>query len=518
MEPEIEEKEREEEETTAKLNLRSLVPLVLVGLVDAISFMVVSPSLVFYVLQLGGTKEQYGLVLSVFSFASFTFKPILGYWSDRSGETFRLPFLGSLALSCLGGFLYFLASAWTGRAAIYMVVLGRFLSGVGAANSALGFAYMALMVPPEAMTQASAALSMTRVLGMAAAPSLNVFLQNVHGHVGHLQINPLNSVGLMLVILNLLSFGMIYWLLEDPPEHVKQRDSTIIKVDDNDDAKENNRNFWKAVWSLEILTPILTILGLNANFQLLETGLAPATSHALRWGPVEVSTLFGVNAVLIFLVILLTFQLSAAGVSDQSLLVTGLLVSIVGYSLMYFLWTATASMFSFILPVVLSTVAFPFLGAPSRSLFTKVVAASEQLRRHQGTMQAVLSMAASVAGFAAPGLIAAFVLRTPDQVEASRDHRELSPWALFAPAVSTVTLVCVLYLECYPTEREQVVEPEEDKIPCETDSLLAPMGQYVPTRFHPRTEAHRRHSVTIMGIPQFHPSIKPPRRKTIAVI
>jgi hypothetical protein len=42
---------------------RLLLPQALVGLVDSISFMIIAPSLVFYVLQQGGTKEQYGIIL-----------------------------------------------------------------------------------------------------------------------------------------------------------------------------------------------------------------------------------------------------------------------------------------------------------------------------------------------------------------------------------------------------------------------------------------------------------------------
>jgi hypothetical protein len=59
-------------------------------------------------------------------------------------------------------------------------------------------------------------------------------------------------------------------------------------------------------------------------------------------------------------------------------------------------------------------------------------------------------MAASVSGFLAPGLIAAFVLRTPDQVSASRHGRELAPGALAAPLSSLIVLIGVVYLRRHP--------------------------------------------------------------------
>ena len=143
-----------------------LLPQALTGLVDSISFMVVSPSVIFYVRALGGTKEQYGVILSAFSFASFLCKPCLGYWCDRSGYKFRAPYLASLIAAMLGGILYFAASgASSPHVAIATVFLGRLLGGVGAANSTLGFTYIAQMIPHDKMTKFSTVLSMMRVLG-----------------------------------------------------------------------------------------------------------------------------------------------------------------------------------------------------------------------------------------------------------------------------------------------------------------------------------------------------------------
>jgi len=475
---------------------RLLIPQCLVGLIDAISFMVVAPSIVFYVLSLGGTKEQYGAILSVFSFASFSAKPILGYWCDKSGGLFRTPYLTSIAVAALGGLLYFLASAFSSSItlALLMVALGRFLGGVGAANSTLGFTYIAQVVPDNQMTKANAALSMVRVLGMAAGPGFNALLAGVDGSFFGVKIDPLNSIGLVLFVANLFSFVVMYILLEEPPESTKPESDSV------NDADSRGWNFWKACLSLEILVPIAAILCLNASFQLLETGLAPAGSDALGWSPVEVSTVFGFNAIFIFVVILLTFKLSAMGVSDSALLVTGLIISTVGYTSMYLWWEADTTLWKFVAPVAVSTMAFPFIGAPTRSIFTQIVAGNKYLCGHQGTMQAILSMSASVAGFAAPGLIAAYVLRTPDEVDASRDHRELTSYALFAPIFSLITLAGVVYLIVNPPvlEEDEVAEEELS----ETTGLLLPPALRTPTGFHPRTEAHRRHSVALMGISQ----------------
>ena len=152
-------------------------------------------------------------------------------------------------------------------------------------------------------------------------------------------------------------------------------------------------------------------------------------------------------------------------------------------------------------------------------------------------MQAVMSMAASVAGFAAPGLIAAFVLRTSDQIEASADHRAFTPWALFAPVCSIIVLVGFLYMGYFApaapatpegVDWDQVIaegEEDKEKVPTERTSLLAggvlPHGLEIPRHFHPLTEAHRRQTITIMGVPQisFHSSVDKRKisRHTMAV-
>lgn len=88
--------------------------------------MVTSPSLVFYILQSGGTYKQYGITLAAFSFSSL-FKPVLGLWCDKSGGKFRAPYLtSSISVAALGGFVYFMASQFQGKTAIALIFMGRF--------------------------------------------------------------------------------------------------------------------------------------------------------------------------------------------------------------------------------------------------------------------------------------------------------------------------------------------------------------------------------------------------------
>ena len=87
-----------------------VIVLAVAGLVDAVSWMIITPSLILYVTELGSIKEAYGLTLGAFSFAFFIAKPPLGWLPDQRG--FRgFPFLISFTIAAAGGLLYLLASA-----------------------------------------------------------------------------------------------------------------------------------------------------------------------------------------------------------------------------------------------------------------------------------------------------------------------------------------------------------------------------------------------------------------------
>jgi ceroid-lipofuscinosis MFS transporter 7 len=255
----------------------ALLSLALIGLVDAISYMMVAPSLIFYVQACGGTKEQYGFILSAFSFASFCAKPVLGYWTDASGNQFRLPYLTSIFAAMVGGLLYFYASVYANNidgdassVALGLILAGRVLGGLGAANSALGFAYLATVIPQEEQTQVNSLLSMTRIIGMAAGPGFNVLLKNINTRwiVGGTTfvVDPLNSVGLFLAISNLIGFLVILFLLQDPGPKAKKS----LHGDDEEDEGDiegTRLDFICDILSIEILLPIFTIFVINSNFQ-----------------------------------------------------------------------------------------------------------------------------------------------------------------------------------------------------------------------------------------------------------
>jgi hypothetical protein len=278
-----------------------------------------------------------------------------------------------------------------------------------------------------------------------------------------------------------------------------------------------NDELFAATYSLRKAYNLFLLNSLQVNFQLADTGMAPVANDTLGWGPVGISALFGFNAVFMLSAILTTMQLSRAHVKDESLLALGCVFSIVGYTMMYLFWKKPTTPFLFAMPLLLSVLAFPFMSSPNRSLFTMIVDSKPYLRNHQGTMQALLSMTASIAGFVAPSLISVFILRKPEEVAASRDGREFAPFALFAPTMSLLTLLGVWMAFFIKKPLDQPIDDnqiEEDgggsSIADETSGLI-PSKQartsswsresFKNPDFTPRTQALRRDTVTLMGIP-----------------
>jgi len=360
--------------------------LAILGLVDSISFMIVTPSLAFYISSLGGSQDFYGFVLSVYSFSSFCGKPVLGRWSDA--YNFQVPYMVSITLSVLGGFLYAIAPAFlNSKTALASVALGRILGGLGRANSALGFAYVARACPANERTSITAILGGMQMIGMAIAPLFSACLIDVDFSFGGVHFDNLNSVGLLIVIFNLVSQVVVYLFLPD-----------LTTVDDNNSHDEGEkesewlRMFRCIVRNPHIGIPFLTIFTFNFNWQFIETALAPASFDVLGWGPVEVSYVLGGMAVLVFLGMTSVHRISQSGVSDIKLLCWGLSGNIIGYTMLYMLWYRGVSYIAFIIPVFVGAGSFPFLGAPNRSLFSEAVDLTPELSGFEGTMQALLSV------------------------------------------------------------------------------------------------------------------------------
>ena len=119
-----------------------------------------------------------------------------------------------------------------------------------------------------------------------------------------------------------------------------------------------------------------------------------------------------------------------------------------------------------------------------------------------------------------PGIVASFVLREPDQVDASGDKRELTPLGLYVPVLTAMILVGLAYQRHKEKKTAQEAAEKEQAIG-ESTPLINRDGRYyseagMVQRLRASTEIHRRHSVTIMGIPVGETHNEQIERKSVA--
>jgi MFS family permease len=346
---------------------------------------------------------------------------------------------------------------------------------------------MARAIPLEEQTATNTILSLMRILGMSLGPFINAFLAGVDCTMFGMKVTQLNSVGIVVMLLNIVACLLIYFFLEDLP--VRRDRKLSVSQYEIESVKDDRWAMLKAFFTLEILVPFFCTFVYNANFQLIETAFAPAAHHALQWGTVETSGVLGSVSVIIAACMFLVYVLSKNyKVVDEMLMGMGLVFSVVAYTFLYFSWKDEAAAWHFWFPVVLSAAAFPFISAPTISVFTKHVEHKPALQPHHGTMQAILGMSASIAGFVTPSVVAIYILRHPDQVDASEDHRELTPLGLYAPIISLVNLIGLLYVEFVkrPLANPKLpkYKPEASPMyvrrPIQNKTLVSPIGERTP--------------------------------------
>ena len=255
---------------------KSLIAIGIVQSIDSISSMVVIPSILFYIIEVGhGTIHQYGLAVSAFSLSCVVSKPLLGIWLDSrpysngsgssgiSGGKYHMPYIASLSIGGIGGgLIYFMASLFATTAettgsigegllaendngdddgndttissfygnmslTVILIVIGRILNGFGAANETLRDAYLSDTVPNKDFTSTLLMINMTRIFGMVTGPGFQFLLDKINftitfsGDSGSeggysIDVTPLNSVGLFVAIINCIALLAVYWLLEEP--------------------------------------------------------------------------------------------------------------------------------------------------------------------------------------------------------------------------------------------------------------------------------------------------------------
>lgn len=114
---------------------------------------------------LGGNLTLYGFVFGIYAFSQAIITPILGYISDLRGLKFTL--MLSLLVNALGNVLYGLSFTVN---SVNMILIGRFVSGLGAGAVSLGVVYLTNVTSREMRGKSIASFKLSQAFGFFGGP------------------------------------------------------------------------------------------------------------------------------------------------------------------------------------------------------------------------------------------------------------------------------------------------------------------------------------------------------------
>jgi len=151
----------------------SLLVVFLTVFVDLVGFGMVLPLLPKYVRDFGAPGWMLGAIVASYSLMQFLFAPAWGRLSDRVGR--RPILLLSTAGFVLSYALFAIGSGLSdGRAALWVILASRILSGVCGANITVAQAYIADLSTPAERSKRMGLIGMAFGLGFISGPALAV--------------------------------------------------------------------------------------------------------------------------------------------------------------------------------------------------------------------------------------------------------------------------------------------------------------------------------------------------------
>jgi len=282
-----------------------------------IEYAILMPTVWKYVQSVGGSKTHLGLLLAGFSMTRTISFLIVGYWSDR--RPMREPFIFSFILGAIGSLLYGLAG---GLNSLGVMMLGRLVAGIGAANTTLNQTYIARTASADRRTKLLSFCRGCAVLGIASGPLLNLFLLKLDDSdlcTGRFCLNSMTSAGYVMAIVNMALCLSFMVLFVEPPPQASSRSISYQRPDEIGTIQESKYHEIEEVEEPTAMQAINIVICQRAGwfclminfvtgFEMtaLETAVTPITAEQYGWGTQENSYLFGAITVLAIMAIVST--------------------------------------------------------------------------------------------------------------------------------------------------------------------------------------------------------------------
>ncbi len=142
----------------------ALLLMALTVFIDFAGFGLILPLLPFWAERLGANAVGVGMVLTSYALAQFLFTPVLGSLSDRYGR--RPIIFASLLIEAAAFAMTALASS------LPLLLLARFIGGLGASNIGSAQAVVADVLPPEKRARGMGLIGAAIGLGFVIGPAI----------------------------------------------------------------------------------------------------------------------------------------------------------------------------------------------------------------------------------------------------------------------------------------------------------------------------------------------------------
>ncbi len=253
----------DKKETGTSASKSTFSVLFSVVFLDNLGFAIVVPYLYFYVRALGGSTFLYGVLLASYSLMSFVFTPLVARLSDRYGR--RKILLAALAVSSFSYFLFGTAQA------VWLLFLGRMLSGTTAATVPVAQAYVADVTTKNARLRYLGLLGASAGLAFILGPAIGGTLSTLFGY---------GVPSFLASVLAFTNLVLAYFLLPEPSSFNLKR--TVIST-----------RALLAVLRKKTVVLLLTIYFLFfVSFVFLQAALSPWLQKVFGFGSFEVGLLF----------------------------------------------------------------------------------------------------------------------------------------------------------------------------------------------------------------------------------
>ncbi|GMH51971.1 hypothetical protein TrRE_jg5703 [Triparma retinervis] len=243
------------------------------------------PTVHKYTESLGGDAMFFGLLLSTFSIVRMIVFIPIGWWADE--RPFREVFSVTAGVGLVGCFIYGAAGALGNK---NYLILGRVLTGFGAANTTLSRSYISQCVDADEFGSVIGKQMVFDLLGVMLGPALIAFVRGVSVDIGWFHFNEETAPGYIMAALQLGMLASFLTIFTEPPP---KKNTTIRKESIQEDE---GKDVWSGVrrclgggggWFM-----VLTTFCVNFQLCALETVATPLMEKNYGWESLENSVFF----------------------------------------------------------------------------------------------------------------------------------------------------------------------------------------------------------------------------------